>query len=83
MKIIGKFKGNKFIIKSNGEQTIYDIIESFKDIEDETKCILGIGKCDKNNKCVLHNECFIPRDSIREMYKNTTLDKFTDQNFKM
>ncbi len=28
MRIIGKFKGNKFIIKSNGEQTIYDIIEN-------------------------------------------------------
>lgn len=28
MRIIGKLKGNKFIIKSNGEQTIYDIIEN-------------------------------------------------------
>jgi len=26
MRIIGKLKGNKFIIKSNGEQTIYDIV---------------------------------------------------------
>ena len=25
MKIIGKFKGNKFIIKSNGEKTIGDL----------------------------------------------------------
>ena len=76
-------EGGYELSKPSSKITIYDITQSFKDIEDETKCILGIGKCDKNNKCVLHNECFIPRDSIREMYKNTTLDKFTDQNFKM
>ncbi|MBU0923823.1 Rrf2 family transcriptional regulator [bacterium] len=76
-------EGGYELSRPSSEITIFDIIESFKDVDDETKCILGIGKCDKNNKCVLHDECFIPRDSIREMYKSTTLDKFNNQTFKM
>lgn len=80
--IRGRDGGYK-LSKPSSEITIYDIIEAFKDVEDKTKCILGIGVCDKNNKCVLHDECFVPRDSIREMYKNTTLDKFKSQDFKM
>lgn len=75
--------GGYELSRPSNEITIFDIIEAFKDIEDETKCILGIGVCDKDNKCVLHDECFIPRDSIREMYRNTTLDKFKDQDFKL
>jgi Rrf2 family protein len=76
-------EGGYELSRPSSEITIFDIIESFKDVDVETKCILGIGKCDKNNKCVLHDECFIPRDSIREMYKSTTLDKFNNQTFKM
>lgn len=76
-------EGGYELAKPSNKISIYDIIEAFKDLEDETKCILGIGICDRNNKCILHDQCYKPRDSIWEMYKNTTLDKFKDQDFKM
>jgi uracil-DNA glycosylase family 4 len=51
--------------------------------EDDTKCVLGIGECDGNNKCALHDQWIEPRDLIRKMYKDTTLDKLEGQDFKM
>ena len=52
-------------------------------IEDDTKCVLGIGECDGNNKCALHDQWIEPRNLIRKMYKDTTLDKLEGQEFKM
>ncbi|MGB6328030.1 MAG: Rrf2 family transcriptional regulator, partial [Halarcobacter sp.] len=63
--------------------SIYDILGSFRELEDDTKCVLGIGECDGNNKCALHDQWIEPRDLIRKMYKDTTLDKLEGQDFKM
>lgn len=63
--------------------SIYDILGSFKELEDDTKCVLGIGECDDTNKCALHDQWIEPRDLIRKMYKETTLDKLEGQEFKM
>lgn len=63
--------------------SIYDILGSFRELEDDTKCVLGIGECDGNNKCALHDQWVEPRDLIRKMYKDTTLDKLEGQDFKM
>lgn len=63
--------------------SIHDILGSFKELEDDTKCVLGIGECDCKNKCALHDQWLEPRDLIRQMYQNTTLDKLEGQDFKM
>lgn len=76
-------EGGYELAKPSNEISIHDILETFKDLEDDTKCVLGIGRCDRKNKCVLHDECYKPRESLREMYKNTTLDKLEEQDFKM
>lgn len=82
ISIRGREGGCK-LAKPSNEISIQDILEAFKDLEDDTKCILGIGVCDIKNKCVLHDECYEPRNLLRKMYKNTTLDKFDGQEFKM
>ncbi len=46
--------------------SIYDILGSFRELEDDTKCVLGIGECDGNNKCALHDQWIEPRDLIRK-----------------
>lgn len=63
--------------------SIHNILENFKELEDDTKCVLGIGECDAKNKCALHDQWVEPRELIRKMYKDTTLDKLEGQEFKM
>lgn len=75
--------GGYELAKPSSEISIQDILEAFKDLEDDTKCILGIGVCDRKNKCALHDQCLKPRDLLRQMYKDTTLDKLEGQDFKM
>lgn len=76
-------EGGYKLSKPSNEISIYDILGAFKELEDDTKCVLGIGECDGNNKCALHDQWVKPRDLIRQMYKNTTLDKVEGQEFKM
>lgn len=76
-------EGGYSLAKDSQKISIHDILGAFKELEDDTKCILGIGECDCKNKCALHDQWVKPRDLIREMYKNTTLDKLEGQNFKM
>ena len=83
---VGSIKGREGgykLSKPAKEISIYDILEAFNKLEDDKKCVLGIGECDGNNKCALHDQWVEPRDLIKKMYKNTTLDKLEGQNFKM
>jgi len=76
-------EGGYKLSKPAQEISIHDILGSFKELEDDSKCVLGIGECDGNNKCALHDQWVEPRDLIRQMYKNTTLDKLEGQDFKI
>lgn len=76
-------EGGYELAKPSNEINIHNILETFRDLEDENKCFLGIGVCDNENKCVLHDQCFKPREILRQMYKNTTLDKLDEQEFKL
>lgn len=76
-------EGGYKLSKSSSEISIYDILNAFKELNDEKKCILGIGECDGNNKCALHDQWIEPRDLIKKMYLNTTLDQLEGQDFKM
>ena len=80
--IKGRVGGYK-LSKPAKEISIYDILESSNKLVDDTKCILGIGKCDGEKKCALHDKWVEPRDLIKKMYKDTTLDKLEGQDFKM
>jgi len=76
-------EGGYKLSKPSKEISVYDILGAFRELEDDTKCVLGIGECDGNNKCALHDQWLEPRDLIRKMYKNTTLDKLEGHEFKM
>lgn len=76
-------EGGYDLSKPSAEISIKDILETFKELEDDTKCVLGIGECDGNNKCALHDQWVEPRNLIRKMYSSTTLDKLEGQDFKI
>ncbi|MCP4969347.1 MAG: Rrf2 family transcriptional regulator [Arcobacter sp.] len=76
-------EGGYQLAKPSSEISIYNILDTFRDLEDEKKCLLGIGVCDHKNKCLLHDQSFKPRKILRQMYKNTTLDKLEENEFKL
>lgn len=76
-------EGGYKLSKPAKEISIHDILESSNKLVGDTKCILGIGECDEKNKCALHDQWVKPRDLIKKMYKDTTLDKLKGQDFKM
>ena len=76
-------EGGYKLSKPSKDISIHDILGSFRALPDDTKCVLGIGKCDGSNKCALHDQWLEPRNLIIKMYKDTTLDKLEDQDFKM
>lgn len=63
--------------------SMIDILKTFDDLDNDNTCILGIGLCDCNNKCALHDQWLKPRDLIKKMYKDTTLDKIQNENYKL
>ena len=69
--------------KEAKEISMIDILITFDDLDSDTTCILGIGLCDCNNKCSLHDQCLKTRDLIKKMYQDTTLDKIQNENYKL
>ncbi|WP_419773479.1 RrF2 family transcriptional regulator [Halarcobacter sp.] len=85
-KFVNSIKGREGgyeLIADPSKTSIKDILETFKDLEEDTTCILGIGHCDCNNKCALHDKWVEPRALIRKMYENTTLEDIKDKDFKL
>lgn len=69
--------------KPASEIKLIDILNTFHDEPDNESCILGIGTCDAENKCALHDQWMAPKDLIRKMFEETTLDNFTYQACKL
>lgn len=82
ISIKGREGGYKLAVEAN-KISILDILETFKEREEENNCFLGIGTCDSKNKCSLHDQWIKPKDLLYKMYKNTSLDKLEGKDFKM
>ena len=76
-------EGGYRLSKSSCEISIYDILNSLKELENDKMCILGIGECNENNKCALHDQWIQPKELIDKMYRETTLDQLEGQEFKL
>ena len=54
---------------------VIDILEAVKECINTKNCVLGIGKCtDNDNKCALHDQWEKPKESMIDMFVNTTLE---------
>ncbi|QOP41481.1 RrF2 family transcriptional regulator [Sulfurimonas marina] len=76
-------EGGYELKKSASEIKISDILDVFNDPLHEEQCILGIGFCNKVNKCALHDQWMQPKTLIEQMFKETTLEQIANQGTKV
>lgn len=94
-KIMTKLVKEDFIVSIRGREggyklsrpanqiSVMDVLNQFNEFVQQKKCLLGIGMCDNNNKCGLHDQWIKPKQMIQEMFENTTLDSLESRNFKL
>lgn len=81
ISIRGREGGFK-LSKAPSQIRLSEILEIFNDLMDEDQCILGIGACDGRKKCALHDQWAKPKQLIRKMYEETTLEQLEGSGFK-
>ncbi len=52
---------------------LVDILTAVKECLHSKNCVLGEGLCNVTKKCALHDKWNAPKESILDMYHNTTL----------
>lgn len=82
LSIRGREGGNK-LSRDASEITLMEILNSFNEFNKQTECILGIGPCDNNKRCALHDQWLKPKIMINQMFENTTLKDLNGENFKI
>jgi Rrf2 family protein len=94
-KIMMKLVNENFIISIRGREggyklskpaseiTLTEILDLFNEFAEYQQCILGIGACDNNKKCVLHDQWVKPKKMISKMFETTTLADIDGENFKL
>ncbi|NOQ31567.1 MAG: Rrf2 family transcriptional regulator [Helicobacteraceae bacterium] len=81
LSIRGREGGYK-LAREASQIVISDILNVCNQSISDTECILG-GVCDSEHKCSLHDQWVDPKDMIKKMFNETTLDNLEGQNFKM
>ena len=51
-----------------------DLVKAVDNSLHDTACVLGIGLCNENKKCALHDKWREPKKSMLKMFRNTTLE---------
>jgi len=59
---------------------VYDILEAVNESLHKEECILGIGACNKHDKCPLHDRWIVPKEEIINIFQNTSLDDLNKTN---
>lgn len=63
--------------------TVMEILNIFNEFINHEQCVLGIGKCDGKHKCSMHDKWVEPKDLIRKMFEETTLENLEGKDFKL
>jgi len=82
LSIRGREGGFKLARKAS-EISIMDILNHFNEFNHQKECLLGIGKCDGTNKCGLHDQWVKPKNMIKKMFENTTLENLEKKSYKI
>ncbi len=82
ISVRGREGGNK-LSRDASEITIMQILNSFNEFNKQTECILGIGVCDEQKRCALHDQWVKPKKMINKMFTETTLKDLDGENFKI
>lgn len=76
-------EGGYFMSKEASEISIKDILNAIKESTHEAQCLLGIGACSENKKCVMHDKWRVPKKSISDMFTDTTLADINRGDYKL
>ncbi len=76
-------EGGYILSKPASEIALIEILNIFNDSLNDEYCILGIGFCDSENKCALHDQWNEPKSLIQNMFKNTTLKDLIDKGNRL
>lgn len=82
VSVRGRDGGYK-LAKEASEISILDILNHFNELDGYKECILGSGSCNAKKKCILHDKWLEPKGLIKNMFEETTLDKFDSQSMKI
>ena len=83
IKSIRGREGGYSIVKEPSLIKIVDILEAVKECLHDTNCLLGIGACNEQKKCALHDNWKEPKKSMISMFKNTTLEDISKEDYKI
>jgi len=61
---------------------IIDVIELFDDSFQNDACVMGIDKCNKKQKCFMHDKWVKPKKSIYDFFENTSLADIANRGDK-
>jgi Rrf2 family protein len=75
-------EGGFELAKPANEISIDCVIDLFEGSADENACLLGIGKCDSEHKCALHDQWAEPKKMMRKIFEQTTLQQLNGEEFK-
>lgn len=73
ISIRGREGGYK-LSRSAASITIMQILNQFNELTTQNQCVLGIGLCDGNNKCAMHDQWVKPKKLMQKMFEETTLE---------
>jgi len=76
-------EGGYRLAKKSSDIRVIDILDVFNERVNDNNCVLGIGECDCNNKCALHDQWIVPKNLIQKMFEETTLDNLDGENYKI
>jgi Rrf2 family protein len=83
IKSIRGREGGFMLLKDSSSITIIDIINIFDDSLSANRCLLGIDKCNVNDKCFMHDKWLKPKSIMYDMFKNTTLADIKDKTLRL
>lgn len=76
-------EGGYFLQKEASAIAMAEVLEAVHEPLHKENCILGIGACNQNKKCCLHDKWKEPKKAIFEMLQNTHLDDINTQAYKL
>jgi len=80
--IRGREGGYKFLKKAS-EITVDDVLSLFNDSIKDEECILGIGYCNANCKCALHDKWVKSKMQLQKMFKESTIEHIAGEGNKI
>jgi Rrf2 family protein len=66
-------EGGYSLAKDPNLISMIDLLEAVKECLHGKDCVLGLGLCQETSKCALHDNWKVPKKSMLNMFKNTTL----------